>query len=164
MTARSSAYSAAWGSSRRTCSADTSSLSPTARLCLVFSSQNLSSKIQRWFPRLTQFHIDVQWRNGADHTAPDAMSRLRHKGPPQPLIEKSFPDDTTCPVDHSGRSGPVLGDVEFRSLVPLAAGNGDPPPFLSDSEDTRPAKDDEPVLDGIRLATLGPLRCVATRG
>eukprot|EP00752_Nemacystus_decipiens_P004058 g3716.t1 len=89
-----------------------------AALTWLFTSQNLSSKMHRWSMRLMQFDIDLKWRKGEDHTAPDALSRLRRKGSPESPIDTSFPDDTTRPVENQGPTGPVLDGVPLRDMAP----------------------------------------------
>ena len=134
-----------------------------AALTWLFTSQHLSSKMHRWALRLMQFDIDLQWRKGGEHAAPDALSRLRCKGPPEPPIDVSFPDDTTSPTDHRGPAGPVLDGVLLRDLTPTAAADeGDPPPLDAD-EDIQPEQPDEPVLDGVALTMLGPTRYTTIR-
>ena len=91
-----------------------------AALTWLFTSQHLSSKMHRWALRLMEFDIDLKWRKGEHHTAPDALSRLRRRGPPEPPIDASFPDDTTTPVDNQGPTGPVLDGVPLRTLAPPA--------------------------------------------
>ncbi|CAB1096262.1 unnamed protein product [Ectocarpus sp. CCAP 1310/34] len=75
---------------------------------------------------------------------------------PEPPINTAFPNDTTSPVENQGSTGPVLDGVPLRTLAsPTDEGDGDPAP-LEPVEDIQPDRDDEPVLDGISLAALGP--------
>lgn len=60
-------------------------------LTLFFTRQNLSSKMHPWALRLMQFDVEL----GEDHAAPDALPRLRRKGPPELPVDGSFPDDTS---------------------------------------------------------------------
>lgn len=85
-----------------------------AALTWLFTSQHLSAKMHRWSLRLMQFDINLKWRKGEDHTAPDALSRLRLRGPPEPPIDTPFPDDTTSSVDHPAPMGPVLDGVPLQ--------------------------------------------------
>lgn len=107
-----------------------------AALAWLFTSQNLSSKMHRWSLRSMQFDIDLKWRKGEDHAAPDERSRLRRKGPPEPPIDTSFPYDTSSAVDIQCPAGLALDGVPLRTLSPLSAA-------------------EQKVLDGVSLAALG---------
>ena len=112
-------------------------------------------EMHRWSIRLMQFDIDLKWRKGEDHTAPDALSRLRRKGPPEPLVDTAFPDDTTYPVDNQGPAGPVLDGVPLRTMAPpMDAADAAQAP-LDPGLDLQLDADDRPVLDGVLLAALG---------
>lgn len=149
-----------------------------AALTWLFTSQHLSPKMHRWALRMNQYNIILKWRKGTDHTAPDALSRLRRKGSRDVAIDTSFPDDDTSPMDDKGASGPVLDGVPLRSLASSEDGDGaasgldhapspshggggassagvvSPP--LHDGSGAALAGGDKPVLDGIPLAAVGP--------
>ena len=78
--------------------------------------------MHRWSMRLMQFDIDLKWRKGEDHTAPDARSRLRRKGSSEPPVDTAFPDDTTRAVDSQGSAGLMLDGVPLQILAPTADG------------------------------------------
>lgn len=92
-----------------------------AALTWLFTSQHLSPKMHRWAVRMMQFTMDLQWRKGLLHTAPDALSRLRrrgHSGEPETAIDTSFPDDTSLEVHRSQEpEGPVLEGVSLQSTA-----------------------------------------------
>jgi len=122
-----------------------------AALTWLFTCQNLSSKMHRWTLRLME---------GEDHTAPDALSRLRRRGPPEPPIDASFPDDTTTPLGNQGPTRPVLDGVSLGTLVPPA----DDPAPLGPEEHIQLDRDNEPVLNVVSLATLGATKPIRTPG
>ena len=126
-----------------------------AALTWLFTSQNLSSKMHRWALRLMQFDIELKWRKGEDHTAPDALSRLRSRGPPERPVDTSFPDDTSQPVSHQGPAGPVLDGVPLRTLAPPATREDADLPPDEVTADIRASVENPEVLDGVSLVALG---------
>ena len=50
-------------------------------LLWLFTSQNLSSKMYRWAPKLMAYDMVLKWRRGTDNVGPDALSRLRRRSP-----------------------------------------------------------------------------------
>ena len=134
-----------------------------AALTWLFTSQNLSSKMHRWSMRLMQFDIDLKWRKGEDHTAPDAQSRLRRNGPPEPPIDTSYPDDTSRPVENQGPAGPVLDGVPLRSLAP-SDGEGTTQSPLDVGTNLQVDADAQPVLDAFPWLRWDLQRCAANRG
>ena len=105
--------------------------------------------------RLMQFDIDLKWRKGEDHTAPDALSRLRRKGSSETPVDTAFPDDTTRAVDNQGLAGPMLDGVPLQILAPTADAANTAESPLDPGVDWCLDTDDHPVLDGVDLAALG---------
>lgn len=121
-----------------------------AALLWLFTSQNLSPKMHRWAMRMMQYDMDLRWRKGTDHVAPDALSRLQRKGPPGPDIDTSFPDDPTTAEDGKGPIGPVLDGQPLQDLAT--------PEEDDDNKDQSTLAEpgqDEVRLDGVSLTALG---------
>lgn len=90
---------------------------------------------------------------GLLHTASDGPPRLRPRGPAaNGSIDTASPDYAPSLVDPSqGPDGLVLDGTPLQSLaLPVEAEDGDP---LSD--DISVARDDEPVLGGVPLGSVG---------
>ena len=85
-------------------------------LMWLFKSQALSSKLHRWALRLMEYHMDLQWRLGANHQMPDALSTLSLSNEPGTDIDDSFPDDSSTRTTNRGPRGPVLDGVFLREL------------------------------------------------
>ena len=71
----------------------------------LFKSQTFSSKLHRWALRLTEYDMELQWRPGANHQLPDALSRLPIGDAPGADVDGSFPDDSSTRTTYKG---PVL--------------------------------------------------------
>ena len=85
-------------------------------LIWLFKSQNLSSKLHRYALRLTEHDMDLQWRPGAHHQLPDALSRLRPSQEPGDDINDAFPDDASSRQTYRGPEGPVLDGIPLTEL------------------------------------------------
>ena len=85
-------------------------------LTWLFKSQALSSKLHRWALRLMEYDMDLQWRPGANHQLPDALSRLPLGDAPGTDIDDSFPDDYSTRTTYRGPRGPVLEGVLLSEL------------------------------------------------
>eukprot|EP00752_Nemacystus_decipiens_P006264 g5648.t1 len=81
-------------------------------------SQRLSSTMYRYVLRMMEFTMTLRWREGTEHTVPDALSRLPQKGLAGQPIDTSFPDDTSSPSDRIQEPlGPVLDGVPLQDLA-----------------------------------------------
>ena len=85
-------------------------------LIWLFKSQNLSSKLHRYALRLTEHDMDLQWRPGARHQLPDALSRLQPSQEPGDDINDAFPDDASSRQTYRGPEGPVLDGIPLTEL------------------------------------------------
>ena len=85
-------------------------------LMWLFKSQALSSKLHRWALRLMEYHMDLQWRPGANHQLPDALSRLPLSDEPGTDVDDSFPDDSSTRITYRGPRRPVLDGVLLSEL------------------------------------------------
>ena len=101
-------------------------------LTWLFRSRDLCPKLHRWALRLMEYDMILEWKEGALHVLPDALSRL-----PLPSttagamdVDDSFPDDGTSQgVDHFvGPQGPRLDGILLTDMYPeVAVGNADAP-------------------------------------
>lgn len=114
----------------------------------LFTSQNLSPKMHRWALRMMSYDMDLKWRKGTDNLIPDALSRLRRKGPPGPEIDTSFPDDTSGVRESRGPEGPSYNGTLLKDLTTPEGGQEIQTGVADPTY--------EPTLDGIRLADMGP--------
>lgn len=124
-------------------------------LMWLFMSQNLSSKIHRWALRMMAYDMVLQWRKETDHILPEALSRLRRKGPQEPDIDTGIPGGTVDETKQRGPGGPVLHGIPLQSIAPLMTEEEEPintPPELAAWSGLPLA---ELILDGICLADMG---------
>lgn len=110
--------------------------------------------MHRWALKMMAYDMVLKWRKGTDHIAPDALSRLRRKGPKEPDVDTTLPGDDAETGPTKGPEEPVLDGVPLQSMAT---------PREEDEEaealpelallDRTP---EEIRLDGICLADLGP--------
>lgn len=85
-------------------------------LTRLFRSQTLSSKLHRWALRLSEYHMDLQWRPGSRHQLPAALSTLPRFDSPSNDTDDSFPDDASRACAYRGPGGPVLDGIPLIQL------------------------------------------------
>lgn len=90
-------------------------------LTWLFRSRELCPKLHRWALRLSEYDMELEWKEGAQHVLPDALSRLPHSPHPQADVDESFPDDFTSSAASAfvGPRGPVLNGVRLADLETL---------------------------------------------
>ena len=64
------------------------------------------------------YDMVLKWRPGKDNSGPDALSRLRRRGPLEPDIDTSLPGDTVEDTQRKGPQGPVLDGTPLQQLAP----------------------------------------------
>ena len=122
--------------------------------------------MHRWALKMLSYDMDLKWRKGTEHIAPDALSRLRRKGPLEPDVDTSIPGDSQVPSKQKGPAGPVLDGTLLQDLAPpeqdevavltpadlepLGLTPQDLQQLIGDTEER-----DERSVDGIRLQDLG---------
>ena len=83
----------------------------------MFNSQPLNAienvRVQNYRSKLTRYHFLLQWKKGADHSAPDALSR-------SPIDPHEY-DPETDPVRVNALTSRRDGDMVTRHLVQKAA-------------------------------------------
>ena len=134
-----------------------------AALLWLFTSQNLSAKMHRWALKMLSYDMDLKWRKGTEHIAPDALSRLRRRGPAGPEIDTSIPGDSAITPQQKSPVGPVLEGTVLQDLAPQ---DGERKEESAEEEylasltrgrqESGDAVEPDPVIvDGICLADLG---------
>lgn len=63
-----------------------------------------------------EYDMDLQWRLGAHHQLPDALSRLPRFEEPGGDIDDSFLDETPNKGAYQGPTGPVLDGIPLSEL------------------------------------------------